>query len=160
MANICTTNYVIEGEKKELDALYGTMKALQENGDIDYPVGLGRLVGALGKKADEVECKGRWTELERQADTLKMTFETAWTPCFEVTALLKEVYPSIRIYYKAEEPGCEVYMKNDAEGKYFPETEADGHPFDLMTEEDERKLALFVRGIKDGSIKIKAGPTK
>lgn len=160
MANICTTNYVIEGEKKELDALYGTMKALQENGDVDYPEGLGRLVGALGKKAEEVECKGGWTELERQADTLKMTFETAWTPCFEVTALLKEVYPSIRIYYKAEEPGCEVYMKNDAEGKYFPETEADGHPFDLMTEDDERKYALFVRGIKDGSIKIKAGPTK
>lgn len=160
MANICTTNYVIEGEKKELDALYGTMKALQENGDVDYPEGLGRLVGALGKKAEEVECKGGWTELERQADTLKMTFETAWTPCFEVTALLKEVYPSIRIYYKAEEPGCEVYMKNDAEGKYFPETEADGHPFDLMTEEDERKHALFVRSIQDGSIKIKAGPTK
>lgn len=160
MANICTTNYVIEGEKKELDALYDTMKALQENGDVDYPEGLGRLVGALGKKAEEVECKGGWTELERQADTLKMTFETAWTPCFEVTALLKEVYPSIRIYYKAEEPGCEVYMKNDAEGKYFPETEADGHPFDLMTEDDERKHALFVRGIKDGSIKIKAGPTK
>ena len=44
MANICTTNYVIEGEKQELDALFGTMKALQENGDVDYPVGLGRLV--------------------------------------------------------------------------------------------------------------------
>ena len=26
----------------------------------------------------------------------------------------------------AEEPGCEIYVKNDAEGKYFPETEADG----------------------------------
>ena len=50
MANICTTNYVIEGEKQELDALYGTMKALQENGDVDYPVGLGRLVEALGKR--------------------------------------------------------------------------------------------------------------
>ncbi len=154
MANICTTNYVIEGEKKELDALYGTMKALQENGDVDYPVGLGRLVEALGKKAGEVECQGGWTELERQADTLKMTFETAWTPCFEVTALLKEAYPSIRIYYKAEEPGCEVYMKNDAEGKYFPETESDGFPFDLMTEEDEQRHARFVRGIHDGSIKI------
>ena len=29
MANICITNYVIEGEKKELDALYETMKKLQ-----------------------------------------------------------------------------------------------------------------------------------
>jgi len=156
MANICTINYVIEGEKQELDALYGTMKALQENGEIDYPVGLGRLVEALGKKAEDVECRGGWTELERQADTLRMTFETAWTPCFEVTALLQEVYPSIRIYYKAEEPGCEVYMKNDAEGKYFPETEADGHPFKLMTEADEQQNARFVRGIHDGSIRISA----
>ena len=30
MANICITNYVIEGDKKELDALYQTMKELQE----------------------------------------------------------------------------------------------------------------------------------
>ena len=154
MANICTTNYVLEGEKTELDALYGIMKNLQENGEVDYPVGLGRLVEALGKKAEDIECRGEWTELERQDDTLRMTFETAWTPCFEVTALMKEVYPSLRIFYKAEEPGCEVYMKNDAEGKYFPETEADGCPFKLMTEEDERRHASFVRGIHDGSIKI------
>ena len=154
MANICTINYVIEGEKQELDALYGIMKDLQEKGDVDYPVGLGSLVEALGRKSEDYECRGGWTDLERQDNTLHMTFETAWTPCFEVTALLKEVYPSIRIYYKAEEPGCEVYMKNDAEGKYFPETEADGHPFNLMTEEDEQKHALLVRGIHDGSIKI------
>ena len=42
MANICTTNYVIEGEKEELDALYQTMKEQQENH-------LGCLVKALGK---------------------------------------------------------------------------------------------------------------
>ena len=29
MPNICTTYYVIEGEKKELDALYETMTSLQ-----------------------------------------------------------------------------------------------------------------------------------
>ena len=28
MPNICTTHYVIEGEKKELDALYETMTSL------------------------------------------------------------------------------------------------------------------------------------
>ena len=30
MANICTTNYVIEGKKEELDALYQKMKELQD----------------------------------------------------------------------------------------------------------------------------------
>ena len=148
MANICTTNYVIEGEKEELDALYQTMKEQQENN-------LGCLVKALGKNPEEVECRGEWTDLERQGDTLRMTFETAWTPCYEVTDLLKATYPSLRIFYKAEEPGNGVYLKNDAEGKYFPETESDGHPFELMTEEREKMQVRLIRGIKDGSIEVK-----
>ena len=32
MANICTTNYVIEGKREELDALYQKMKELQGQG--------------------------------------------------------------------------------------------------------------------------------
>ena len=133
MANICATNYVIEGEKKELDALYQKMKELQGQD-------LGLLVKALGKNPDEME--------------FRMIFETAWTPCYEVTLLMKAVYPSLRIYYKAEEPGCEVYLKNDAEGKYFPETEADGHPFKLMTGEDENEQIRLIRAIQEGKIKL------
>ena len=92
--------------------------------------------------------------VEREGDILRMTFETAWTPCYEVTQLMKAVYPSLRIYYKAEEPGCEVYLKNDGDGKYFPETEVDGHPYELMTEEREQAQTRLIRGIKDGSIKV------
>jgi hypothetical protein len=148
MANICTTNYVIEGEKKELDALYETMKSLQNPN-------LGQLVKALGKNPDEVLCRGEWSELERQDETLRMTFETAWTPCYEVTNLLKTTYPSLRIYYKAVEPGCEVYLKNDAEGKYFPGAEEDGCPFQLMTEEQEQLQARIIHGILNGSVEVK-----
>ena len=147
MANICTTNYVIEGKKEELDALYQKMKELQGQD-------LGLLVKALGKNPDEMECRGEWTELVREDETLRMTFETAWTPCYEVTQLMKAVYPSLRIFYKAEEPGCEVYLKNDAEGKYFPETEADGHPFKLMTGEDENEQIRLIRAIQEGKIKL------
>ena len=148
MANICTTNYVIEGEKNELDALYETMKNLQGQD-------LAQLVKALGKNPDEVMCRGEWTELERKDDTLRMTFETAWTPCYEVTDLLKEKFPSIRIFYKAVEPGCEVYLKNDAEGKYFPGAEEDGCPFQLMTEEQEQLQARIIHGILNGSVEVK-----
>lgn len=146
MANICTTNYVIEGEKNELDALYETMKNLQGQA-------LGQLVKALGKDPDEVMCRGEWSDLERQDDTLRMTFETAWTPCYEVTDLLKEKFPSIHIYYKAMESGCEVYLRNDAEGKYFPE-KVDGRPYQLMTEEQEKLQTRIIRGIIEGNIKI------
>ena len=161
MANICTTNYVIEGEKKELDALYETMKKLQDSGaSVEYATGLGLLVEALGKDPNEVMCRGGWSELERSGDILRTTFETVWTPCYEVTDLLKEAYPSLRIYYKAEEPGNGVYLKNDAEGKYFPETEADGVAFELMTEEREQLQSRLIRGIKDGSIEVKVSKTE
>ena len=147
MANICTTNYVIEGKREELDALYQKMNELQGQD-------LGLLVKALGKNPDEMECRGEWTELVREDETLRMIFETAWTPCYEVTNLLKSVYPSLRIFYKAEEPGNEVYLKNDADGKYFPETEADGHPFKLMTEESEQEQIRLIRAIQEGKIKF------
>jgi len=147
MANICTTNYVIEGKREELDALYQKMKELQGQD-------LGLLVKALGKNPDEMECRGEWTELVREDETLRMIFETAWTPCYEVTQLMKEKFPSLRIFYKAEEPGNEVYLKNDAEGKYFPEKEADGHPFKLMTEEDEKEQTRLIRAIQEGKIKF------
>lgn len=156
MANICTTNYVIEGEKKELDALYETMKKLQESeASVEYATELGLLVEALGKDPNEVMCRGGWTELVREGETLRMTFETAWTPCYEVTDLLKTTYPSLRIYYKAVEPGCEVYLKNDAEGKYYPEPEEDGNPFQLMTEEQEKLQARIIHGILNGSVEVK-----
>jgi hypothetical protein len=115
---------------------------------------LGLLVKALGKNPDEMECRGEWTELVREDETLRMIFETAWTPCYEVTNLLKSVYPSLRIFYKAEEPGNEVCLKNDADGKYFPETEADGHPFKLMTEESEQEQIRLIRAIQEGKIKF------
>ena len=159
MPNICTTNYVFEGKNEELDALYQKMKELQEmeqplvkNGL--GPTWLGCLVKALGKNPEDMLCRGIWIELERQDNRLLMTFETAWTPCYEVTQLMKTIFPSLRIYYKAEEPGCEVYLKNDAEGKYFPETEADGHLFDLMTEESEQVQVRLIRAIKDGKLRL------
>ena len=159
MPNICTAYYVIEGEKKELDALYETMTSLQamEQPLVENsfgPTWLGCLVKALGGNPKEVLCRGEWMDLERADDTLRVTFETAWTPCYEVAALMKGTYPSLHIYYKAEEPGCEIYVKNDAEGKYFPETESDGQPFELMTEEREQLQTRLIRGIKDGSIKV------
>ena len=159
MPNICTTNYVIEGKKEELNALYQKMKELQEM-DLPLvennlgPTWLGCLVKALGKNPEDVLCRGLWIELERQDGKLLMAFETAWTPCYEVTQLMKTVFPSLQFFYKAEEPGCEVYLKNDAEGKYFPETEADGHPFDLMTEESEQVQVRLIRAIKDGKLRL------
>ena len=151
MPNICTTDYVFEGEERELDALYNTMNKLQ-NQEKD---GLDDFVQALGKVPSELlDCRGSWISLERTGDTLRTTIESAWTPRYELHTMLKEAYPTLRIYYKAEEPGCEIYLKNDAEGKYFPESETDGHPYELMTEEGEQQQIAILKAIKVGNIEL------
>ena len=151
MPNICTTDYVFEGEERELDALYNTMNKLQ-NQEKD---GLDDFVQALGKVPSELlDCRGSWISLERTGDTLRTTIESAWTPRYELHTMLKEAYPSLCIYYRAEEPGCELYMKNDAEGKYFPETEVDGCPYELMTEKKEQQQIAILKAIKVGNIEL------
>ena len=152
MPNICTTDYVFEGEKRELNALYNTMNNLQ-NQEKD---GLDDLAQALGKKSsDLLDCRGGWISLERAGDTLRTTIESAWTPRYELHTILKETYPTLRIYYKAEEPGCEIYVKNDAEGKYFPESETDGHTYELMTDEKEQRIIALLKAVKNGEIEVK-----
>ena len=152
MPNICTTNYVFEGEERELNALYNTMNNLQ-NQEKD---GLDDLAQALGKESsDLLDCRGGWISLERAGDTLRTTIESAWTPRYELHTILKETYPTLCIYYKAEEPGCEIYVKNDAEGKYFPESETDGYPYKLMTEEMEQKSIALLKAVKNGEIEVK-----
>ena len=152
MPNICTTNYVFEGEERELNALYNTMNNLQ-NQEKD---GLDDLAQALDKESsDLLDCRGGWISLERTGDTLRTTIESAWTPRYELHTILKETYPTLCIYYKAEEPGCEIYVKNDAEGKYFPESETDGYPYELMTEEMEQQSIALLKAVKNGEIEVK-----
>ena len=152
MPNICTTDYVFEGEERELNALYNTMNNLQ-NQEKD---GLDDLAQALGKESsDLLDCRGGWISLERAGDTLRTTIESAWTPRYELHTILKETYPTLCIYYKAEEPGCEIYVKNDAEGKYFPESETDGYPYELMTDEKEQRIIALLKAVKNGEIEVK-----
>ena len=151
MPNICTTDHVFEGEERELDALYNTMNKLQNQ----KKDGLDDFVQALGKIPSELlDCRGSWISLERTGDTLRTTIESAWTPRYELHTMLKEAYPSLCIYYRAEEPGCELYMKNDAEGKYFPETEVDCCPYELMTEKKEQQQIAILKAIKVGNIEL------
>ena len=151
MPNICTTDYVFEGEERELNALYNTMNNLQSEGKEN----LESLVLALGKEPSELlDSRGGWITLERTGDTLRTTIESAWTPHYELHTILKETYPTLCIYYKAEEPGCEIYVKNDAEGKYFPETEVDGCPYELMTEKKEQQQIAILKAIKVGNIEL------
>ena len=43
---------------------------------------------------------------------------------------------------------CCRLVKNDAAGKYFPQTEIDGHTYELMTDEKELLQVKIIKGLQ------------
>ena len=128
MANWCSTEYTLYSDnKEELRSLYDLMKGLEER---EIPLvengfgktWLGCLVTALGEDWNNFSCRGEWECLElNDDDTITFSTECAWYRCFEVDNLIQHKYPSIQIFFKAEESGMSIYEKNDSEGFYYPE---------------------------------------
>ena len=124
MPNWCYSSYVIEGKKKELLSLHSKMKRLENwkkplVGNTFGKRWLGCLVTKLGGNWHEVYCRGSWSDLDWNGSILRFNTETAWGPMTKVFKLVKETYPSLEIYYQAEEEGMGVFITNDTNGNYF-----------------------------------------
>ena len=124
MPNWCYTDYVIEGDKKELQTLYETLQRLDTKTELKTTSGfggrwLGNLVTELGGDWEKIYCRGSIDWYDMEDDQLKILTETAWGPMTEVFDFITEKFPSLTYYYQAEEPGCELYWSNDTEGLHF-----------------------------------------
>lgn len=124
MPNWCFSSYVIEGRKKELQSLHSKMKRLEKRKKslVENGFGktwLGNLVTRLGGDWQEVYCRGSWSDLDWNGAILRFNTETAWGPMTEVFNFIKSIYPSLEIYYMAEEKGNGVFITNDTEGRFF-----------------------------------------
>lgn len=144
MPNWCSTAYVIEGDAQEVKNLYDLMKGLEEREKPSVENGfgtswLGCLVDALGRDWNKVRCRGNWSNLEMDGDTLKFTTETAWAPCNETFDLVCDKFPSLTYYYQSEEPGMVIYETNDRCGKYF----TDKYVVDMCTPDEEYYCEYF-----------------
>jgi len=125
MPNWCFTSVVVDGNKKDVRSLYSIMSKLESRKKplVDNGFGntwLGCLVTKLGGDWEKIYCRGSWSNLYYKGETLHFDTETAWGPMTEVFDFIKTVYPSLKIYYSSEEPGCEVFVTNDIDGIHFP----------------------------------------
>lgn len=126
MPNWCYTSYTFVGDKKEIKKLHKLMKQLEnrKKPSVESAFGttwLGCLVEALGKKWEDVWCRGWWDNLELCGNELKFTTETAWSAAEEVMKFIGEVFPSLGYFYYSEEPGMGIYETNDDTGLYYPD---------------------------------------
>ena len=129
MPNWCFSSYVLTGERKQLDELYGIMEELEGMSAPLIPNGfgtqwLGNLAYRLGIQDDDLsafDCRGNWENLSRDPNgDIRYGTVTAWGRCSGTDDLILKKYPGIALYYIEEETGNEVYKTNDADGCYFP----------------------------------------
>ena len=126
MANYFETNYVVEGNKQDIDSFYEMMLKLKNaKRDLEPghfgPTWLGFVLEELGENPEDYNCKGQWYDLTRDGEVVRFKAENAWEPCHDIRYLIEDKYPSLKFYYIGENTGDEMFEKSDPEGKYFPE---------------------------------------
>lgn len=150
MPNWCFTLYAVEGSKEKIDDLHNKIESLSKRDEPQAPSFFGKmwlrnLIELLGGNPTKICCRGKICEWERVSDTL-LTYQTmtAWGELNAVREFIQQKYPTLKIYYQAEESGCEYYKTNDSEGKYFPEryvvNQSDGCEQFIFTEGEEQEF--------------------
>lgn len=126
MPNWCSTTYKCVGDTKDIDHLYRSLQKLQsmpkpylENGFGN--LWLGCIIQYLGGSWEGCRCRGEILDFQLLEDFLVINQETAWCEQEGFREFIEQKYPSVKVYYCEEEPGCEVYYTNDTSGLYFPE---------------------------------------
>ncbi|MBD5427037.1 MAG: hypothetical protein HDR38_05750 [Treponema sp.] len=127
MPNWAYTQYVVTGDKHQLQKLYSIMNELEcmkdpgmhENGF--GSTWLGNLVIKLGGDWKKIYCRGSWDNLLHENEVISFSVESAWDEPDEVRHLIEEKFPDIKLYYQCEESGMGIYITNDGTGQYFPE---------------------------------------
>ena len=76
-------------------------------------------------------------------------FFEIFTKSYDIAVINPKTYNYVQyLHNRLCIPDCEIYVKNDVEGKYFPETEQDGCPYRLMTEEEELLQVKIIKGLQ------------
>lgn len=126
MPNWCITEYKCVGDPKEVKTLHKALKYIDRRKTTIIRNGfgkwwLGNLVTKLGGNWKDYRCRGEIIDYSLDGDVLVITQSTAWCEQEGVRKIIEEKFPSIKVYYREEEPGCDVFYTNDTTGRYFPE---------------------------------------
>lgn len=122
MPNWCITDYIVEGPKDDLlkikDAIehHKVRDKSAENWE-------GNVLLALGVNPDNFKyMRGFINYLDEFNDLdkgiLKFCAEEAWSVT-DFGIALESLFPNVKVYWVAEEPGASYYCTNDKEGKHF-----------------------------------------
>ena len=130
MANWCSFNVVIYGDREEATAFYRKAKNAMANGKEkgeydtyclyeehnfkkDFILSMhSNYIGGTIEQMDEPKFDGKdWY--------LSIYLETRWAPMIDGFDLMLEQYKTLKAVYLAEECGAEIYFNTDEEHRFF-----------------------------------------
>ena len=118
MANWCDTHIVFFSDNTEqLGDFYNKLRTGKHND-------LGSIAECFGIGRDKFPCRGAVYYISEIEDSRQFYIdqEDAWLPKITVwQEILKKNYPEINLVFRAEEPGCEIFINSDIEGDYISE---------------------------------------
>ena len=128
MANWASTSYRIEGSESDLKKVYdvidnfvtGKSKPVLEDASKEWEGNIVKALGASDEQLKESYLRGFIEEYELDGDVIRINAEEAWGAT-DFRHILGNLMPELTIYYIVEEAGCDVFVTNDIDGKYFPE---------------------------------------
>ena len=126
MPNWCDTIYKCVGDPKEVRLLYKIIKANDKRKNPRVKNGFGKLwlgciIDSLGEDWEKHRCRGSIYNYQLDGNVLTLWQNTAWCEQEGFRECIEKKYPSIKVYYREEEPGCDVFCTNDVNGDYFPD---------------------------------------
>ena len=118
MPNWCDTSYKCVGDLKEVKSLHKVLKYMEKRKTSILKNGfgkmwLGNLVHKLGGDWEKSRCRGEITDFSLDGNVLTINQETAWCEQEGVRQIIEKTYPSIKVYFMEQEPGCGVFYTND-----------------------------------------------
>lgn len=126
MPNWCNTTYKIVGDDKELNALMDILNRMDNRKEPQISNGfgnlwLGELINELGYDWNKYRCRGEIYGFDYEDGIISIYQNTAWCEQEGVRDAIQQKYPSLKVYYLDEEPGCENFRTNDDSGEFFPD---------------------------------------
>ena len=128
MANWASTSYRIEGSESELrkifnvieDFITGKNEPVEKNASREWEGNIVKALGATKEQMEKYYLHGFIYEYEFKNNILSIEAQEAWGAT-DFRHILRQLMPELNIYFVVDEPDCEVYATNDADGKYFSE---------------------------------------
>jgi len=128
MPNWNFTTYHVTGDPKKCLDLYKKIKSLDEMETSLCENGFGKLwcgnlvhlLGGDETDAENLYCRGQIViyELKPNFD-VTFSVESAWGELSQFRHFIEDRIGGIKIYHISEEPGIQIFVSNDIEGKYF-----------------------------------------